>query len=67
MEASPRSSLGADQVMEVVILPEMTIAGTEALLESRKQGLDEEQTALAVYMAMRAVYLIAVLPRETAH
>lgn len=47
---------------EVVILPEMEIAGTEALVESQRNGLDDTQCAVAVYMAMRAVYLMAVIP-----
>lgn len=47
---------------EVVILPEMEVAGTEALIEARNQGLDEMQQAVAVYLAMRAVFLVAVLP-----
>ena len=48
-------------------MPEMEVAGTEALVESRRQGLNDAQQAMAVYMAMRAVYLIAVLPKETVH
>ena len=49
---------------EIVILPEMEVAGAEALRESRIQGLDEEGQAIACYMAMRAVWAIAVLTRE---
>lgn len=47
--------------MEVCILPEMEVAGAEALAESRKNGLDDTEQAVAVYMAMRAVFAISVL------
>ena len=50
---------------EVVILPEMAVAGTEALRESNRIGYSDEETAVAVYMAMRAVYLIAILPKNS--
>ena len=51
-----------------MILPEMEIAGTEALIEGRRQGLDETQQAVAVYMAMRAVWAIQLLANtETVH
>lgn len=50
---------------EVVILPEMELAGTEALRESHRIGHSDEETAVAVYMAMRAVYLISILPKNS--
>ena len=54
-------------IAEVVILPEMEAAGTEVLAEARRQGLDDCQMAVAVYMAMRCVYLVAVLPKGSVH
>jgi hypothetical protein len=48
-------------VTEVLILPEMEVAGEEALREGREHGLTDAEQAVAIYMAMRAVYAIAVL------
>ena len=53
---------------EIVILPEMELAGMEALREGRKQGLDDAGQAVAVYMAMRMVWAIQLLANsETVH
>lgn len=60
--------LDKPQMTEVVIFPEMEVAGTEALVESQRQGLDDTRCAIEVYLAMRAVYLIAVIPNgESVH
>lgn len=54
--------------MEIYILPEMTTAGTEALVESRARGLDDAEQAIAVFMAMQAVWMMAVMPQgENVH
>lgn len=52
--------------MEIYILPEMEQAGVEALQESRSAGLNDEATAVAVYMAMRAVFAVMVVAGESA-
>lgn len=46
---------------EVVILPEMELAGVEALIESRARNLGDAESAIAVYLAMRMVYFMAVI------
>lgn len=51
--------------MEVIVLPEMEVAGAEALKEARERGGDDMDQAIAVYAAMRAIYLMAVLPGQT--
>jgi hypothetical protein len=43
-------------VSEVLVLPEMLSAGVEALGECRKRKLTEADTAVAVYLAMSAIY-----------
>ena len=40
---------------EVILLPEMEVAGVEALMESRDRGLDDAATVIAIYLAMRCV------------
>lgn len=40
---------------ETVIFPEMIAAGIEAISESRDRGFEDAETAVAVYLAMRAV------------
>lgn len=52
-------------MIEVVILPEMEQAGAEALQECRDRGGDDLSQAIAAYTAMRAVYLMSVLPGQT--
>ena len=47
--------------MEVVILPEMLEAGVEALVEARHKELGDLDTAVAVFLAMRAIEAIAVM------
>ena len=47
--------------MEVYILPEMETAGAEALRESRESGMDDTAQAVAVYMAMRAVFAVMIV------
>ena len=47
--------------MEITVLPEMEIAGQEAMREARIQRLTDAETAVAVYMAMRAVYAMYLL------
>lgn len=41
---------------EVSILPEMLQAGVEAMAESRARKLDDVNTAVAVYLAMSAIW-----------
>lgn len=53
-------------MVELCILPEMEQAGAEALRESRRSGLDDTAQALAVYMAMRAVFLVMVVQSNSA-
>lgn len=48
-------------VTEVIVLPEMEVAGEEALREARKHRMSDAEQAVAVYMAMRAVYAMALL------
>lgn len=50
---------------ETVILPEMLQAGMEALAECRRRGLDDEDVAVAVYLAMSAVYQMAALSESS--
>jgi hypothetical protein len=45
---------------EIVIFPEMEIAGAEALQESRMQGMDETGQAVAVYVAMQVIMELAI-------
>ena len=52
-------------MIEIVILDEMEDAGVQAMDEW--SGKDKHEQVRQIYMAMRAVYLIAVLPRETVH
>jgi hypothetical protein len=53
---------------EAVILAEMELAGTEALKEARKSRLTDAETAVAIYLAMRAVYCVQLLAHsETVH
>lgn len=46
------------------LIPEMEIAGEEALKESRRNRLTDVDTAKAVFWAMQAVYAIYVLNQE---
>ena len=64
-----RDAVEAEEVSEVWILPEMLAAGVEALAESKKKRLDKGNTAIAVYLAMRAVEEIARMKQaeETVH
>lgn len=48
-------------MMEVAILPEMVLAGMEALAESKVRELSADDTAIAVYLAMEAVRQVAIL------
>jgi hypothetical protein len=48
-------------VSEVVILPEMVEAGSQMLTECRERQLDDETTAVNVYLAMEGVLEIAIL------
>lgn len=43
------------------MLPEMLNAGIEALEESRQRHLDDTNTCVAVFLAMRAIEEIAVM------
>lgn len=53
---------------EVVLLPEMELAGKEALKEARRARMTDAETVLAIYLAMRAVYAIQLLANsETVH
>lgn len=45
----------------VILLREMVDAGTEAMQESRVSGHDDEQTVIAVYLAMEAVKKMAIM------
>lgn len=55
-------------MVEIYILPEMEVAGEEALREARESGLDEREQAVEAYKAMRAVFAMAILPdKETVH
>jgi hypothetical protein len=56
------------EITEVVILAEMEVAGEEALKEARKSRLSDAETAVAIYLAMRAVYAVQLLAHsETVH
>jgi hypothetical protein len=56
------------EITEVVILAEMEVAGEEALKEARKSRLSDAETAVAIYLAMRAVYAVQLLANsETVH
>ena len=54
---------------EVAILPEMLEAGMLVLKECRKEGKTDYDTAIAVYLAMRAIEAVITLRRdgETLH
>ena len=56
-------------VSEVAILPEMLIAGAEAVHECHERDFSDVDTAIAVYLAMTAVYQMAVIKEanETRH
>lgn len=43
----------------IAVFPEMLKAGAEALAEERKREASDEDTVLAVYLAMEAVLSIA--------
>lgn len=53
------------RLIEIVILEEMEDAGVQAMDEW--SGKDKHEQVRQIYMAMRAVYLMSVLPKETAH
>ena len=54
--------------MEAVIFPEMLQAGVEAMAECKSRNLTPYETAIAVYLAMRAVEEIAAMRgQETVH
>jgi hypothetical protein len=40
---------------EVCVFPEMLEAGIETLIECRRRGMPDDETAVAVYLAMEAV------------
>jgi hypothetical protein len=42
-------------VSEIVIFPEMLVAGLEALHECDDKGLSDEKTVICVYLAMTAI------------
>lgn len=50
---------------ELVILPEMLDAGTEQVAECRKMKLNDQDTAIKVYLAMHGVYAILVMRGES--
>ena len=54
------SSEGA-VVSEVVMFPEMLEAGMEALEEARNRELDDFNTCVAIFLAMRAIEQIALM------
>jgi hypothetical protein len=54
----------AAEVVEVLLLPEMLAAGVEALEECRKKELDQANTCVAVFLAMRAVEQMALEDRQ---
>lgn len=45
--------------MEVILLPEMLEAGVEALEESERRQLDAENICVAIFLAMRAIEMMA--------
>jgi hypothetical protein len=49
---------------EVVFIPEMLEAGMEALAESKKRKLSDEDVCVAVFLAMRAIEEIYALRLE---
>ena len=51
-------------MVEVVMLPEMLEAGLEALAESKKRKLKNEDICVAVFLAMRAIEEIYSMKRE---
>jgi ABC-type arginine transport system permease subunit len=51
-------------LVEVVMLPEMLEAGMEALAESKKRKLTDEDVCVAVFLAMRAIEEIYALRLE---
>jgi hypothetical protein len=56
------------EITEAVILAEMEVAGEEALKEARRARLTDAETAVAIYLAMRAVYAVQLLAHsETVH
>lgn len=52
---------------EVVIFPEMIVAGKEALGEGRENGLDDAQICIVIYLAMEAIREMSQMPQETVH
>ena len=46
---------------EVVMFPEMLEAGMEALEEARNRELDDFNTCVAIFLAMRAIEQIALM------
>lgn len=50
---------------EFVIFPEMIIAGAEELAECRDTGLSDEQTAVAVFLAMQGLLQIKAMRGES--
>ena len=56
-----RDAVEAEEVSEVVLYPEMLEAGVEALVESRRRKLDDGNTAIAVWLAMKAIEEIAAM------
>lgn len=52
---------GLENLSEVVILPEMLAAGMEALRECESREYEEADVVIAVYMAMEAVKMIAIM------
>lgn len=48
-------------MIQVLILREMVEAGKEALEESRDAGQDDEQTVIAIYMAMEGIRKMAIM------
>ena len=49
---------------EVLLLPEMQAAGLEAMIEAEKKGLEKCDAVIAVYLAMRAVEMMALINGE---
>lgn len=46
---------------ELTIFPEMLQAGMEAIAECREQKLDDQDTAVSVYLAMQGIYEIRMM------
>lgn len=52
------------QVSETVILPEMLTAGIEALAECEVRHFSNQDTVIAIYLAMEAIKEIAIMRKH---